>query len=154
MESEGAVPVLRCRPGSNAESSGRGARQPESCLWLALPAAAQFEIDPDHFDYPATNVVQARPDQSKGSMRIPYKQVQRHRAQAFKGQRVHPTRCGRLYLLVENVDRVVAKAVGLGATAQAPVTDTFWATVAGWCSIQMATCGWWAPTGLNPRRRE
>ena len=148
------MPVLRCRPGSNAESSGQGARQPESCLWLVLPAAAQFEIDPDHFDYPATNVVQARPDQSKGSMRIPYKQVQRHRAQAFKGQRVHPTRCGRLYLLVENVDRVVAKAVGLGATAQAPVTDTFWATVAGWCSIQMATCGWWAPTGLNPRRRE
>jgi PhnB protein len=31
-----------------------------------------------------------------------------------------------LYLLVENVDRVVAKAVGLGATAQGPVTDMFW----------------------------
>ena len=56
-------------------------------LWLALPAAAQFEIDPDHFGDPAPTVVQTRPEQSKGSMRIsrPYKQAQRHRAQAFKG---------------------------------------------------------------------
>ncbi len=31
-----------------------------------------------------------------------------------------------LYVLVENVDKVVAKAVKLGATAQGPVTDMFW----------------------------
>ena len=31
-----------------------------------------------------------------------------------------------LYLYVENVDRVVAKAVGLGATAQGQVMDMFW----------------------------
>ena len=31
-----------------------------------------------------------------------------------------------LYLIVENVDRVVAKAVKLGAKAQGPVSDMFW----------------------------
>ncbi len=31
-----------------------------------------------------------------------------------------------LYLLVENVDKVVAKAVNLGATPQGPVADMFW----------------------------
>jgi PhnB protein len=31
-----------------------------------------------------------------------------------------------LYLYVENVDRTVAKAVGLGATTQGPVMDMFW----------------------------
>jgi PhnB protein len=31
-----------------------------------------------------------------------------------------------LFLYVEKVDRVVAKAVGLGATAQGPVMDMFW----------------------------
>ena len=31
-----------------------------------------------------------------------------------------------LYLYVENVDKTVAKAVGLGATAQGPVMDMFW----------------------------
>src|SRR6516165_7223514 len=31
-----------------------------------------------------------------------------------------------LYLLVENVDKVVAKAVKLGATAKGPVMDMFW----------------------------
>ncbi|HLH19903.1 MAG TPA: VOC family protein [Bryobacteraceae bacterium] len=31
-----------------------------------------------------------------------------------------------LYLLVENVDKVVAKAVKLGATPQGPVADMFW----------------------------
>lgn len=55
-------------------------------LWLALPAAAQFEIDPDHFDFdaPATTVAQPRPKQSNGSMRIsrPQKRVQGHRVQA------------------------------------------------------------------------
>ena len=56
-------------------------------LSLALPAAAQFEIDPDHFGDPVPTVVQPRPEQSKGSMRtsIPYKQVQGHRLQALKG---------------------------------------------------------------------
>ena len=58
-----------------------------AALWLALPAAAQFEIDPDHFGDPVPTVVQPRPEQSKGSMRISlqYEQVQRHRVQAFKG---------------------------------------------------------------------
>jgi PhnB protein len=31
-----------------------------------------------------------------------------------------------LYLLTENVDKVVAKAIKLGATAQMPVMDMFW----------------------------
>jgi len=31
-----------------------------------------------------------------------------------------------LYLYVENVDKTVAKAVGLGATVQGPVMDMFW----------------------------
>jgi len=31
-----------------------------------------------------------------------------------------------LYLLVENADKVVAKAISLGATAQGPVMDMFW----------------------------
>jgi uncharacterized glyoxalase superfamily protein PhnB len=31
-----------------------------------------------------------------------------------------------LYLLVENVDKIVAKAVKLGATAKGPVMDMFW----------------------------
>jgi PhnB protein len=31
-----------------------------------------------------------------------------------------------LYLLVENVDKIVARAVKLGATPQGPVTDMFW----------------------------
>ena len=31
-----------------------------------------------------------------------------------------------LYLLTENVDKVVAKAIKLGATAQGPVMDMFW----------------------------
>src|SRR5262249_10861944 len=55
-------------------------------LWLALPAAAQFEINPDHFDGPAMNLVQPRAKESKRSMRssLSYEQVQRHRVQAFK----------------------------------------------------------------------
>jgi len=60
-------------------------------LWLALPAAAQFEIDPDHFDFdaPATTVAQTRPKQDKKSVRV-HKQVQRDRVQAFKGTK-NPT---------------------------------------------------------------
>ena len=66
-------------------------------LWLALPAAAQFEIDPDHFDEPATTVVRPRPKQSRASLRISlrHKQVQRHPVQAFIGtKKVHRTRWG------------------------------------------------------------
>jgi hypothetical protein len=56
-------------------------------LWLALPAAAQFEIDPDHFGDPVPTVVQPRPEQPKGSMRtsLSHKQAQGGRVQAFKG---------------------------------------------------------------------
>jgi PhnB protein len=38
---------------------------------------------------------------------------------------------GTLYLLVENADKVVAKALKLGATAQGPVMDMFWGDRAG-----------------------
>ena len=56
-------------------------------LWLALPAAAQFEIDPDHFGDPVPTVVQPRPEQSKVSMRtsLSHKEVQGRRFEAFKG---------------------------------------------------------------------
>jgi hypothetical protein len=55
-------------------------------LWLALPAAAQFEIDPDHFDDPPAIVTQ-HPEQAKGSTRIPlaHRQIPHHRAQELKG---------------------------------------------------------------------
>jgi PhnB protein len=46
-----------------------------------------------------------------------------------RGQRSPKTLGGSpasLYLLTENVDKVVAKAVKLGATAQGPVMDMFW----------------------------
>jgi PhnB protein len=33
---------------------------------------------------------------------------------------------GTLYLLIENVDKVVAKALKLGATGKGPVMDMFW----------------------------
>ena len=60
-----------------------------SGLWLALPAVAQFEIDPDHFDEPAMTVVQLRPEQSKGSLRtsLPYKQVQMHCMEGSKAKK-------------------------------------------------------------------
>jgi len=38
---------------------------------------------------------------------------------------------GTLYLLVDNADKVVAKAVKLGATAKGPVMDMFWGDRAG-----------------------
>ena len=58
-------------------------------LWLALPAAAQFEIDPDHFGDPVPTVVQPRPEQPNGSMRIslPYKQVQVHRIEGSEAKK-------------------------------------------------------------------
>ena len=54
-------------------------------LWVALPAAAQFEIDPDHFGDPVVTVVQPRPEQSKGSMRtlLGTTRVQQRRVPAF-----------------------------------------------------------------------
>ena len=61
-------------------------------LWLALPAAAQSEIDPDHFDEQGMNGVQPRPTQAKKSVRVrlEHKQVQRDRVQVFKGTK-NPT---------------------------------------------------------------
>jgi hypothetical protein len=61
-------------------------------LWLALPAAAQSEIDPDHFDEQGMIGVQPRPTQAKKSVRVrlQHKQVQRDRVQAFKGTK-NPT---------------------------------------------------------------
>ena len=55
-------------------------------LWLALPAAAQFEIDPDHFGDPVPTVVQPRPEQPKRSMRtsVSHQQVRGRRVQVFK----------------------------------------------------------------------
>jgi uncharacterized glyoxalase superfamily protein PhnB len=44
-------------------------------------------------------------------------------ARSAKDARVSPT---ALYLLVENVDKLVAKAVKLGAQPQGPVADMFW----------------------------
>lgn len=56
-------------------------------LWLALPAAAQFEIDPDHFDDPVPTVVQSGPEQPKELVRtsLLHKQVRGRRMQAFNG---------------------------------------------------------------------
>ena len=61
-------------------------------LWLALPAAAQSEIDPDHFDEQGMIGVQPRPTQAKKSVRVrlQHKQIQRDRVQAFKGTK-NPT---------------------------------------------------------------
>lgn len=61
-------------------------------LWLALPAAAQSEIDPDHFDEQGMIVGHPRPTQAKKSVRVRLqrKQVQRDRVQAFKGTK-NPT---------------------------------------------------------------
>ena len=61
-------------------------------LWLALPAAAQFEINPDHFDEQGTIVLQPQPTQAKKSLRVRLqnKQIQRDRVQAFKGTK-NPT---------------------------------------------------------------
>jgi uncharacterized glyoxalase superfamily protein PhnB len=44
-------------------------------------------------------------------------------ARSAKNAGASPT---TLYLLVEDVDKVVAKAIKLGATPQGPVADMFW----------------------------
>lgn len=56
-------------------------------LWLALPAAAQFEINPDHFDTPATATAQPRSGHSRKSVRssLPHKQAHLQHAQSPKG---------------------------------------------------------------------
>lgn len=38
-------------------------------LWLALPAAAQFEINPDHFENATAEVMKPHSRQSKGTAR-------------------------------------------------------------------------------------
>jgi hypothetical protein len=55
-------------------------------LWLTLPAAAQSEIDPDHFDDQGMIVVQPGPMKATKSVRVRvrHNQVQRDRVQAFK----------------------------------------------------------------------
>jgi uncharacterized glyoxalase superfamily protein PhnB len=52
-----------------------------------------------------------------------------------------------LFLYVENVDKIVAKAVSLGATAQGQVMDMFWGDSLRRSSrTQRDTRGWWART--------
>jgi len=62
-------------------------------LWLASPAAAQSEIDPDHFDGQGMIVGHPQPTQAKKSVRVrlQHKQVQRDRVQAFKGTKIPTT---------------------------------------------------------------
>ena len=50
-----------------------------------------------------------------------------------------------LYLMVDNVDKVHAKAVKLGATATMPVTDMFWGDRCGGL-IDPAGQPWWIAT--------
>jgi hypothetical protein len=56
-------------------------------LWLALPAAAQSEIDPDHFDDQGMIAGHPRPTRAKKSerVRLQHKRVQRDRAPGLKG---------------------------------------------------------------------
>jgi len=56
-----------------------------------------------------------------------------------------------LFIYVENVDKVVGKAIGLGATAQGEVMDMFWGDRCGWWWTPTDTHGWWARTRLNRR---
>src|SRR5260370_13988586 len=50
-----------------------------------------------------------------------------------------------LYLLTENVDKVVAMAVKLGATPQMPVTDMFWGDRCG-TVVDPDGYAWWVAT--------
>ena len=111
-------------PGADQPSRGRKAMRKVittliialAGLWLAMPAAAQFEIDPDHFDFPATTAVHPRPEQSKGSMRIslPHKQAQRHRVQTSKGTKspTSTTRTSSSAAAVQRRRRIGASRVG------------------------------------------
>jgi len=58
------------------------------------------------------------------------------------------------FLYVENVDKIVAKAVSLGATAQDQVMDMFWGDSLRSSRTQRDTRGWWARTRLNLRCRK
>jgi len=59
-----------------------------------------------------------------------------------------------IFLYVENVDRVVAKAVSLAATAQGQVLDMFWGDRCGTVVGPEGYVGWWARTRLNPTSQE
>ena len=96
-------------------------------LWLALPAAAQFEIDPDHFDELAMTVVQPRPEHSNGSVRtsLRYKQVQVHRIEGSKAKkspvktpRMWPTAAVVQYHSVSRGNRVARGPADRKATEQ------------------------------------
>ena len=47
-------------------------------------------------------------------------------ARGFRSAKTIGSSPANLYLYAENADKMVAKAVKLGATAQGPVTDMFW----------------------------
>ena len=51
----------------------------------------------------------------------------------------------RLFLYVENVDKIVAKAVSLGATAQGQVMDMFWGDRCG-AVVGPEGCAWMVGT--------
>ena len=96
-------------------------------LWLALPAAAQLEIDPDHFDEPGMIALQPCPEHSNGSMRTspPYKQVQVHRVEGSKAkkssvntQRELPTAAAVQYHSVSRGSRVARRPADRKATEQ------------------------------------
>ena len=57
-----------------------------------------------------------------------------------------------LYLLVDNVDKTVAKASKLGATLQGPVSDMFWGDAAGGLSTLKAIRGTWPRTWQIPHQ--
>jgi len=52
-----------------------------------------------------------------------------------------------LYLMAENVDKVVAKALKLGATAKGPVMDMFWGDRCG-TVIDLDGYTWWVATHI------
>ena len=59
-----------------------------------------------------------------------------------------------LYLLTENVDKVVAKAIKLGAAPKGPSWICFGATAVERLSIPRVTLGWSLPTLHNPPLRK
>lgn len=67
----------------------------------------------------------------------------------------------RLYIYVENVDKVVAKAVKLGATAEGPVMDMFWGDRVG-CLVDPEGHRWmvgthiaeYTPQEMNKKMKE
>src|SRR6202051_1419540 len=59
-----------------------------------------------------------------------------------------------LYLLTENADKTVAKAVKLGATPKGQVMDMFWGAAVEPLSIPRVTHGWLRPTLRSPHPRK